>query len=116
MAMAIKRIYEDVDPDDGYRVLVDRLWPRGVSKQDAKLDEWFKEAAPSDELRQWFHSEEGEWAEFRQRYLSELSHHRDNLRTLADRAKQQQVTLLYSAKNTQHNNAVVLKEYINKLG
>lgn len=71
MEIELKRVYESLSSDDGYRVLVDKLWPRGVSKEDAKLDEWIKFAAPSDDLRNWFHNNEGEWAEFRKRYLSE---------------------------------------------
>lgn len=116
MAIELKRIYDDVSSDDGCRILVDRIWPRGLSKEDAKLDEWLKSVAPSDDLREWFHSEHSEWDEFRKRYLAELKEHREDLRPFADKAKQQRVTLLYSSKDKEQNNAVVLKEYLGRLG
>lgn len=115
MGIELKRVYESPSSDDGYRVLVDKLWPRGVSKEDAKLDEWIKFAAPSDDLRNWFHSNEAEWGEFRKRYLAELKEHREELRPFANRAKQQRVTLLYASKDTEQNNAVVLREYLSRL-
>ncbi|MBO1520103.1 DUF488 domain-containing protein [Oceanisphaera pacifica] len=112
MNLVLKRAYESAQSQDGYRVLVDKLWPRGVSKEDAKLDDWLKEVAPSDALRQALHDEEVTWGEFRNRYLSELTHHKQSLRDLVDKAHQQQVTLVYAAKDEQHNNAVVLKQYL----
>ncbi|RXS44271.1 DUF488 domain-containing protein [Idiomarina sp. 29L] len=115
MTIQLKRIYDEASSDDGYRVLVDKLWPRGISKDAAKLDEWIKDIAPSDELRQWFHSNRSEWGEFRNRYLHELKEHKEGLRDLVSRASSEKVTLLYSSKDTEHNNAVVLKEYLNKL-
>lgn len=117
MPFSCKRAYDDPSPDDGYRVLVDRFWPRGISKEDARLDEWLKEIAPSDELRRWVHDDkESRWGEFRRRYLSELAEHREHLRPLAERAREEQVTLVYGSSDEKHNNAVVLKEYLDQLG
>ena len=116
MPVKLKRIYDAPASVDGYRVLVDRLWPRGISKADAELDDWLKEIAPSDELRKFFHSDRSRWDEFRRQYLSELKQHRENLRSLAERAKKEPVTLLYSVKDEKHNNAVVLSQYLKMLG
>ncbi|MGD2073560.1 MAG: DUF488 domain-containing protein [Gammaproteobacteria bacterium] len=116
MPVAIKRIYEQASPADGYRVLVDRLWPRGVSRDEAALDAWMKELAPTDELRKWFHSEPSRWGEFRRRYLVELKGHRETVRALAQRARSGSVTLLFAASDRRHNNAVVLKQYLKMLG
>jgi uncharacterized protein YeaO (DUF488 family) len=115
MNIVLKRAYEEAEPEDGYRVLVDRLWPRGVSKERALLDEWLKEAAPSDELRKSFHTGELSWDEFRERYLEELKSHREELRPLARRAASQRVTLVFSSRNTEHNNATVVKDYLQTL-
>jgi uncharacterized protein YeaO (DUF488 family) len=115
MPIALKRIYDKPASKDGYRVLVDRLWPRGISKDEARLDEWMKEVAPSDQLRKWFHSYRSRWNEFRRRYLSELKSHREKLRRLARRADSQRVTLLFSATDEKHNNAVVLSQYLKML-
>jgi uncharacterized protein YeaO (DUF488 family) len=115
MSIILKRIYEEPSRTDGYRVLVDRLWPRGVSKNEAALDEWMKEISPTDELRKWFHSDRSRWSEFRRRYLSELKNHRDALRRLAQRARNQRVTLLFSATDKERNNAVVVKQYLKML-
>jgi uncharacterized protein YeaO (DUF488 family) len=116
MPIELKRAYDSVTSQDGYRVLVDRLWPRGVSKEKAALDEWLKEVAPSDELRKAYHNDELDWGEFRKRYLSELASHREALRPLAERAKRERVTLVFSSRETEHNNAVVLKQYLEMLG
>lgn len=115
MAIALKRVYEEPKAEDGYRVLVDRLWPRGVSKEAARLDVWLREVAPSDRLRKEFHGDRSRWAEFRRAYLSELKRHRDTLRPLARRARRQRVTLLFSAADVERNNAVVLKQYLEML-
>jgi uncharacterized protein YeaO (DUF488 family) len=104
----IKRIYEAATPEDGYRVLVDRIWPRGVKKTDAALDLWLKEIAPSTELRHWFGHDPAKWAQFRKRYEAELKPHREALAMLRSRARRQTVTLLYGAHDTEHNNAVAL--------
>ena len=116
MPVKIKRAYESTSPDDGRRVLVDRLWPRGVAKDDAEIDDWMKSVAPSDELRKWFHEDRSRWAEFRRRYLSELKQQRERVRPLAERARQGRVTLIYSSGDEKRNNAVVLKQYLEMLG
>jgi len=108
----IKRIYDPPEPDDGKRLLVDRLWPRGVARETARLDGWLKELAPSDELRKWFGHDPARWDEFRARYRSELQAQTGLLAGLRATAKKGTVTLLYAAKDTEHNNAVVLKELL----
>ncbi len=110
--ISIKRIYEPAKPDDGFRVLVDRLWPRGLSKDKARLDLWLKDIAPSDKLRKWFGHDPARWGEFRKRYGNELEGKEDLLRTLAGKAESGKVTLLYGAKDTEHNQAIVLKEHL----
>ena len=115
MAIALKRAYEPASPDDGYRVLVDRLWPRGVSKEQARLDEWLRDIAPSDELRRWFHRNPERRDEFRARYLAELAPHQEELRRLARIAQAGKLTLVYSSRNETFNNAVVLEEHLEML-
>jgi uncharacterized protein YeaO (DUF488 family) len=111
----VKRIYEEPEEEDGYRILVDRLWPRGVSKERANLDGWIKEIAPSNELRKWYGHELDKWPEFKTRYLNELQEKKDLLKQLKIMAKfHKKVTLLYSAKDEDHNNAVVLGELLNQ--
>ncbi len=115
MTVALKRVYEVASPQDGARVLVDRLWPRGLTKEDAALDAWLRALAPSDELRKWFHAHPQQWSKFRERYLKELSHEaaHDALQELYDlKAKRRHLTLLYASKNEEHNNAVVLKQLV----
>jgi uncharacterized protein YeaO (DUF488 family) len=115
MTVAIKRVYELPSPKDGARVLVDRLWPRGLTKEAAALDAWLKDLAPSDELRKWFHSHRQQWSKFREKYLKELSSEKANaaLQQLYEIMKQRrQLTLLYSSTDEEHNNAVVLKELL----
>jgi uncharacterized protein YeaO (DUF488 family) len=112
MNIKIKRIYEDPSPADGYRVLVDRLWPRGLQKSKAHIDEWMKELSPSDELRKWFGHDPDKWQEFRQRYLQELSDKLDDVSAFFENTHKQTITLLFAAKDLLHNNAVVLKEYM----
>lgn len=107
-----KRIYEQPSGDDGRRVLVDRLWPRGISKESARIDDWLKELAPSDELRRWFGHDPTRWDEFRRRYRLELSGKGTLIDQLLREAAQGVVTLLFAAKDEEHNNAVVLKELI----
>lgn len=110
----IKRVYEAESKEDGFRILVDRLWPRGVRKEDLKHDLWLKEVAPSDALRKWFHHEEANWSEFKKRYLAELQKS-EAFRQLVDHAKQhKKVTLLYGAKDEKQNQAVVLKQQVEK--
>lgn len=111
----IKRIYEEKEADDGYRVLVDRIWPRGVSKKKAQLDEWMKNIAPSNELRKWFGHNPEKFPEFKRRYKISLAgsvEKQDQLKKLKERLKNETVTLLYSAKDERHNQAVVLKEIL----
>jgi uncharacterized protein YeaO (DUF488 family) len=112
MSIALKRAYAPPAAGDGYRVLVDRLWPRGVKRGTARLDEWLKEAAPSEALRQWFHAHPEQWGEFRRRYLAELKTQRERLRPLAQRARSETVTLVFAAHDAAHNNAVVLRQYL----
>jgi uncharacterized protein YeaO (DUF488 family) len=108
----LKRAYDEPSPSDGYRVLIDRLWPRGVSKEHAKLDEWDKELAPSAELRAWFGHEPSRFEEFRIRYIGELQGQRRRLAALRRRARQGRLTLVYAARDTEHNDAVVLAEVL----
>ena len=108
----LKRAYDPAEPDDGYRVLVDRLWPRGVSKDRARLDEWARELAPSTELRTWFGHDPARFAEFRRRYLEELAARAEKLGELRGRARKGTVTLVYAARDDRHNDAVVLAELL----
>ncbi len=115
MAVVVKRVYEAASPSDGVRVLVDRLWPRGLTKADAAVKFWLRELAPSTELRQWFHANPEAWRMFRKRYLKELvsaesSAAVEKLHRLAEGKRQ--VTLLYASRNVEHNNAMVLKELL----
>ncbi len=110
----IKRIYDEPTDGDGYRVLVDRLWPRGISKKDARLDEWNKEIAPSPELRKWFDHKEERFQEFRLLYRKELASKTKELHRLKTLAKKEVVTLIYGAKDPAINHAVVLKEFLAK--
>lgn len=110
----IKRIYDAPSHDDGYRVLVDRLWPRGVSKGAAKIDEWNKEIAPSPELRKWFNHKEERFKEFEQKYREELKDKKEELDKLKKTAKNKTVCLLYAARNHEMNQAVVLKKVLSK--
>ena len=113
MTVKLKRAYEAAADADGFRVLVDRLWPRGVNKDDAAIDLWLKEIAPSDALRKWFGHETGKWPEFRTRYFKELDGLGDALAPLADACMQHDtVTLVFGAKDTEHNNAVALRDYL----
>ncbi|MHB1866213.1 MAG: DUF488 domain-containing protein [Thermoplasmata archaeon] len=108
----IKRAYDPPSPQDGKRVLIDRLWPRGISKDQARLDEWRKELAPSDELRRWFAHDEDRFPEFRAHYRRELLRQRDSLAELVMAAERGRVTLVYAARNPEHCNATVLKELL----
>lgn len=109
----IKRVYEAPSDEDGRRVLVDRLWPRGLGREAARIDDWLKQLAPSGELRRWFGHDPAKWAEFRRRYRAELESEPEGLGTLrAQVAAGGVVTLLYAAKDQRHNNAVVLAEYL----
>jgi uncharacterized protein YeaO (DUF488 family) len=114
MDIRLKRAYDSASPSDGYRVLIDRLWPRGVSKSQARLDEWDKELAPSAELREWFGHEPSRFLEFRRRYIRELHRRRPRLTELRRRARAGTLTLVYSAHDTEHNDAVVLADVLRR--
>lgn len=113
--IAIKRIYDGASRRDGFRVLVDRVWPRGVSKEEADIDRWAKEIAPSSKLRKWFGHDPEKWDAFRKRYREELDERTDTLRKLLDDCDGKRMTLLFGAKDTEHNQAVVLKDVLKAL-
>ena len=112
MTVSVKRVYEKPSRRDGTRVLVDRLWPRGLSKQDAGVHQWLRDLAPSTELRKWFHAHADQWVKFRQRYLKELAENQAAaaLATLYRLSNKGRLTLLFASRNEEHNNARVLKE------
>ena len=112
MTFQVKRVYEAAAPEDGYRVLVDRIWPRGLTKEKAKIDLWLKDIAPSTAIRQWFKHDPHKWTEFQKRYFLELKQHTDYVELLQQRAQTAKVTLLYAAKEEKYNNAVALKLYL----
>jgi uncharacterized protein YeaO (DUF488 family) len=112
----LKRVYEKPTRDDGMRVLVDRLWPRGLSRLDAGADLWLKEVAPSPGLRRWFDHDVRRWTRFRARYRAELARHPDGLRVLKDLRRRGPVTLLFAARDEAHNHAVVLRETLDERG
>lgn len=111
-SVQVKRIYEEASPEDGFRMLVDRIWPRGISKESAKLDEWNKEIAPSTELRKWFDHKKERFEEFKLLYKEELEGKKENLRRMKEIAQKENLTLLYAAKNTEMNQAVFLRDLI----
>ncbi|HSR13011.1 MAG TPA: DUF488 domain-containing protein [Thermodesulfobacteriota bacterium] len=108
----IKRAYEPPAPGDGTRILVDRLWPRGITKEKAKISEWLKELSPSTELRKWYAHDPAKWPEFKKRYRKELAGREDEIRRLRDAARKGTVTLVFSSKELEINNAAALKEII----
>ena len=108
----LNRIYETASSADGRRILVDRLWPRGIKKEEAKVDEWLKEIAPSDELRKWFAHDPSKWQAFKIKYAHEVGGKSDLIQRLRKESRKATVTLLYSAKDVEHNNAVALKEIV----
>ena len=112
MEIRVKRIYEPPEPVDGVRLLVDRLWPRGVSRESASLDAWMREVAPSSELRRWFGHDASRWQEFKRRYAVELGTRQDLVAEILSLARDRPVTLLYSARDPDHNQAVALAEYL----
>jgi uncharacterized protein YeaO (DUF488 family) len=111
----IKRVYDPAERGDGERILVDRLWPRGLSKRAAAIDEWMKDLGPSHELRKWFGHDPRRWSEFRRRYVAELRTQRDPLMAIVRKATRGAVTLLFGARDPEHNQAVVLKGVIERL-
>lgn len=114
MTIKLKRIHDETHADDGRRILVDRIWPRGISKQRAALDDWMKDIAPSTELRKWFGHRSDRWEEFRQAYLEELDQQGEQLAELARLANEETVTLLFAAKDESRNNAVVIREWLTR--
>jgi uncharacterized protein YeaO (DUF488 family) len=108
----VKRAYETAAPDDGVRFLVERLWPRGIKKTDLRIDGWLKQVAPSDALRRWFAHDPAKWSEFRKRYFRELDSDPEAMRPIRDASRLGRVTLVYSARDTEHNNAIALKDYL----
>ena len=112
MSIELKRAYDRAAESDGYRVLVDRIWPRGVTRDDLRIDAWLKDLAPSAGLRKWFGHDPAKWDEFKQRYADELEQRSDALEQLLETARTRRVTLVFGAKDTEHNNAVALKEYL----
>lgn len=115
MTIRLKRVYAAAASGDGYRVLVDRLWPRGISKADARIDNWCREAAPTTSLRKWFAHDRRKWRLFRYRYLQELESNPSSVNEIVCRADFETLTLLYAAKDETHNNAVILREFIYSL-
>jgi uncharacterized protein YeaO (DUF488 family) len=111
-AIRIKRVYDAADPSDGYRVLIDHVWPRGVSRERAALDEWTRELAPSDALRRWFNHDPDRFGQFRARYRAELAQRPEQIMALRRRCEAGPVTIVYAARDTEHNNAVVLAELL----
>ena len=110
----VKRIHEPPDPADGYRALIDRLWPRGISRPRAALDNWLIDLAPSTELRKWFHEDPRRWTQFVRRYRAELRTQAPMLEALRQRARQQRLTLLYAARDPRRNHALVLRDVLRK--
>ena len=108
----IKRAYDPVEDGDGYRILIDHVWPRGVSRERAHLNDWARELAPSDELRKWFNHDPARFAEFRARYRDELADHNERVDELRRRAASGPLTIVYAARDREHNNAVVLSELL----
>lgn len=115
MAILLKRAYEVPEPSDGFRILVDRLWPRGVSKSSAQIDLWLKDIAPSATLRKWFDHDPLKWIEFRDRYFLELRRNPEAVEQLTEHMRRGVVTLVYGAKDREHNQAIALKEYLENI-
>jgi uncharacterized protein YeaO (DUF488 family) len=112
MPISLKRVYEKASPEDGKRILVERLWPRGLKKEEARIDEWLRDLAPSNELRRWFGHVPSKWNQFKERYWKELNKNQDIVIKLAKECREKKVTFVFAAKEQQYNNAVALKEYI----
>ncbi len=114
MPITLKRVYETPSRSDGCRILVERPWPRGLSKQDAKIDLWAKETAPSSELRRWFSHEPDKWTEFKRRYFKELRGRQESLEPILERVRAGGVTFVFASRELRFNNAVALKEYVGR--
>lgn len=115
MKVRIKRVYDEPAPEDGTRILVDRLWPRGLTKEKAQIDLWLKDVTPSSELRTWFDHDPAKWEEFQARYEFELNQHPEAVETLRKQIQSEPTTLLYGAKDPEHTHALVLKNYLERL-
>lgn len=116
MTISLKRAYEPPAASDGYRILVERLWPRGVAKRDAKIDLWAKEAAPSTALRRWFGHEPAKWSEFKRRYFRELRARPAALKAVLERVRAGRVTFVFAAREPRFNNAIALKQFVERMG
>ena len=114
MSLAVKRVYEPATSKDGFRILVDRLWPRGLSKDEACVDLWLKELAPSTALRKWFGHDPAKWEEFQERYFAELDNEPDGVEHISRMARRRRVTLVYGARDELHNDAVALMRYLHR--
>jgi uncharacterized protein YeaO (DUF488 family) len=112
MPVGLKRAYDRAARNDGFRVLVDRVWPRGIRKDQAHVDAWMKDVAPSSDLRKWFAHDPAKWEEFKDRYFAELDRRPGSLAEVVEKARQARVTLIFGAKEKRYNNAVALKEYL----
>ena len=112
MPIRLQRIYDDLNQVKGKRILVERLWPRGISKDKAKLDEWTKSLAPSPELRKWYNHDPQKWSQFKTRYIKELKKQSDDVQRIAKMAQKEEITFLYASKETEKNSANVLKKFI----
>jgi uncharacterized protein YeaO (DUF488 family) len=110
--IGLKRVYEPFVPEDGIRVLVYRLWPRGITKAKAEADVWLKDVAPSPELRKWFAHDDNKWDEFRERYWDELEHNASNVQKIEEMSSRGNITLIFSARDSEHNSAAILREYL----
>ncbi len=110
----LKRVYEERSAKDGYRILVERLWPRGLSKERAAVDLWLKDVAPSPELRKWFNHDPAKWKEFQRRYRAELKEKKDAIKLLKQKGKEGDITLVYAAHDEEHNGALVLKQLLER--
>ncbi len=115
MNIQVKRIYEESSESDGFRILVDRLWPRGIKKTEANIDLWLKDIAPSDSLRKWFNHDPMKWIEFQKRYAQEIIDKQEDIDIILKEGKKKKVTLLFSSKETEHNNAVALLNILTKI-
>ncbi len=115
MLIKLKRVYEEPETSDGIRILVERLWPRGLSKEKAKVDIWLKDAAPSTELRKWFSHDPEKWEEFKKRYYNELQQKEQLLKDTFEDILKENITFVYASKEEEFNNAVALKEYVEKV-
>ncbi len=115
LSIQLKRVYEEPSRSDGHRILVERLWPRGISKEAARIDLWAKDVAPSTELRQWFGHEPDKWDEFKLRYFDELRARRDSLEHVKGHVRAGQVTFVFASRESRFNNAVALKEFLERV-